>query len=562
MTPPTTALSSRSTPFYWFLIFAALFSLQVLPRLSQDSLVGDENIDIVDGYYYWQGDVLSAAEHPPLAKALQALPSRFMGLQSKSGLSFSNYDIRDSYFLTVLNRGHFQAILASARFVTFLFGLALGLLLFGLARKKSLPFLATVMTLWAFEPTLLAFSGFALADLPLAFFFIAALSQFQKIMLKPSKSALHQSVLAGLLSAMAVTVKFTALLLIPVFLVLEFFAWVETRPRPILRAMAQRWLWGTGVAVFWVCLVYLPGTLAIPGHPGPLGLFLNGFKSISNVIGDFYYFQGNLSQRTHWDYYPTAFLLKSPLTFLVLLSLGLFLVLWRKIKWPAWQWVPPIVFFSVFLFYHDMGLRLILPVYPFCILMAGRAGEWMVSPTGPDRFIPHRILPLFWGGLLLFQAFSVCLRFPDQVSYFNELTAPERRLYWLGDSNLDFGQDTKRLAQAVKDRGWNHVKLAYFGGTDPELYGIKWSYWTQKDLKGPQPGWVYLINDEMIQLGPAFLPAAPDILKSWILKAPLTGQIADTWYYFVAPGKVQPDSSAKIPSAPVFVDDPKAFLEK
>src|SRR5665213_2551943 len=246
MTPPIMASSSRSAPLYWFLIFAALFSIQVLPRLTQDSLVGDEGIDIVDGFYYWAGDVISAAVHPPLAKALQALPSRFMGLQSKSGLNFSRYDVRDAYFLTVLNRNHFDAILAGARFVTYLFGLAMGFILFGWARKESIPFLATVMTLWAFEPALLAFSGFAMADLPLAFFFIAALSQFQKISLKPEKPSRYQAALVGLLSAMAVTVKFTALLLIPVFLVLEFFAWVEIKPRPILRVMAQRWLWGLG----------------------------------------------------------------------------------------------------------------------------------------------------------------------------------------------------------------------------------------------------------------------------------------------------------------------------
>src|ERR1700679_3471545 len=166
MTSSNTVSSIRTAPLYWFLIFAAIFSLQVLPRLSQDAPVGDEIIDIVDGFYYWAGDVLSAAEHPPLSKALQALPSRFMGLQSKSGIDFSNYEIRDSYFLTVLNRDHFADILTSARLITYIFGLGLGLLLFGWARKESLSFLLTVMVLWAFEPSLMAFSGFALADLP------------------------------------------------------------------------------------------------------------------------------------------------------------------------------------------------------------------------------------------------------------------------------------------------------------------------------------------------------------------------------------------------------------
>ncbi|HXL74091.1 MAG TPA: hypothetical protein VN963_10765, partial [bacterium] len=185
-----------------------------------------------------------------------------------------------------------------------------------------------------------------------------------------------------------------------------------------------------------------------------------------------------------------------------------------------------------------------------------RAGEWMaVRPK-------QSLLSVIWGGLLFFQALSVGLRFPAQVSYFNELVPPERRLYWLGDSNLDFGQDTQRLAQAVKAHGWDHVKLADFGGTDPKLYGMNWNYWTKRDLENSQPGWVYLINDEYIQLGPAFSSVAPDLLKSWILKTPPTGQIADTWYYFEIPGNIQPDSSPKILSAPVFVDDPFAFQQK
>jgi hypothetical protein len=238
------------------------------------------------------------------------------------------------------------------------------------------------------------------------------------------------------------------------------------------------------------------------------------------------------------------------------------LAVFKAIKLATWQWVPPLVFFLVFTSFHDMGLRLILPIYPFCILMAGRAGEWMVSPNRILGTESNRIMPLVWGGLLLLQALSVGLRYPNQVSYFNELVAPDRRVYWLGDSNLDFGQDTQRLAQAVKARGWNHVKLAYFGPSNPELYGMKWNYWTQKDLQGPQSGWVYLINDEMIQLGPAFLSVAPDIIKSWIAQVKPTGQIADTWYYFEVPGKIQPDSSSKILSAPVFVDNPKAFQEK
>jgi len=538
--------SQRKTPLYWFFLFALLFSLQVLPRLSQDSPAGDEIVDIVDGFYYWQGDVVSSAEHPPLAKALQALPSRFMGLESKSGMNFSGYAMRDGYFMTVLNRAHFESILRSARLVTYLFGLALGLALFAWARQESLFFILTVMTLWAFEPILLAFSGFALAEIPLTFFFFIAVIQYQKLI---QKFSWGQAVLVGLLSGMAVTTKLTGFLLLPTFALLEIMTGFKSRVD--LKTVAQRWAGGLAAAFLWVFLVYLPGTWAIAGHPSPVSLFTNALHAISNSFGFSYYFKGVLSTQTHWDYFPTAFLLKSPLTLLFLLGAGLALGLLGKVKLPAWQWVPLLVFFGVFSFNHDMGLRMILPIYPFCFLMAGRAGDWMAAQSS----VKNHVLLLLWGGLLLFQAISVASCYPEQVGYFNELTSPDRRIYWLGGPNLDMGQDTKRLAQTAKARGWDHIKLAYAGSANPKMYGMNWSYWTQKDLQAPQSGWVYVINDDFIQIAPSNFKDAGTIDNSWIMRLKPTGHVGDTWYYFEIPGKIQPDNSPKIQSSGVFIDD-------
>src|ERR1700679_101255 len=95
---------ARPQPLLLFLLFALLFSLQVLPRLNEDSPAGDEPIDIADGYYYWKGDVLSTAEHPPLSKALQALPLWALGARDHSDIPFSIYDQRDWHFFFILNQ--------------------------------------------------------------------------------------------------------------------------------------------------------------------------------------------------------------------------------------------------------------------------------------------------------------------------------------------------------------------------------------------------------------------------------------------------------------------------
>jgi hypothetical protein len=147
----------------------------------------------------------------------------------------------------------------------------------------------------------------------------------------------------------------------------------------------------------------------------------------------------------------------------------------------------------------------------------------------------------------------VAFSFPHHISYFNELIPKSRRLYWLGDSNFDIGQDTKRLAETAREKGWNHIKLAYFGNVDPSLYAMKWDYWTQKDLSGPQPGWIYAVNAAFLQLGPAFIPQAPAILNSWITRHPADGMAGDTWYYFEIPGQISlNDHSPSLASAPLF----------
>src|SRR5439155_2730260 len=57
------------------------------------------------------------------------------------------------------------------------------------------------------------------------------------------------------------------------------------------------------------------------------------------------------------------------------------------------------------------------------------------------------------------------------------------------DSNLDWGQDLKRLAQFVHKQGIQNIYLEYFGSADPAYYlGEKW---TDNNGCGQQPtGWI------------------------------------------------------------------------
>lgn len=534
-------------PWYWFLLFAALFSLQVVPRLAGDSPVGDEMGDIVNGFYYWQGDVLSDARHPPLPKSLQALPLRALGLKSVAHAHFVNSERRAYNFLFVLNRDRCVEAVAWARAVTLAFGLGVGLLLFINARGESRFFLFTVLTLWAFEPNLLAFSGFSLADMPVTFFLLASVLCLRWLLAKPGWG---RSLLTGLLAAMSVTSKFSALVLVPIFLALELINWRaggEKGKGAYLLALGLRWLVGLAGALCWVFLLYLPGTIFIPGHVSPFHYFWDGFWGIASLSGYPTYFLGQLSRQNHLLYFPLALLLKSPPALLLLSILAMVLAALGRVKIPAWHWLPPLAFFLAVMPFADIGIREVLPVFPFLILVAARGAQWLWQwPRGGPA---ARIAV---AAVLAFQILNVGMAFPGHLSYFNPLVGEKQKLYYLGDSNLDVGQDAKRLAEAAARKGWKHVKLAYFGSTDPSFYGMAWSPWTQKDLKGPQPGWVYAVNAYYLQVGPAFMPGAQAILGSWITHTPETLKVGDTWYCYEFPGEPAPDSSPPLPSAPPF----------
>lgn len=519
----------------WFLFFASIFSLQVVPRFLSDAPTADEPSELCNGYFYWQGDLLTNPQHPPLFRALAALPLRlFPGHPGPTTAASSpvNYEQRYQEFFFARHRDDFQVLFAEGRAVIWLFGLGIGFLLWRMARRQGHFFTWAVLTLWAFEPSLLAFSGLVYADVPFAFSYLLALFLFQRFLEKPD--GLRGWVLGAALGV-ALTMKFSAVALLPLFLLLAGFSkgWEPRFPSwpwgPLARALIGAFLT--------IGLVYLPGTLVLPEHRLPWAYWAGGFLDLLSISTVPVYLMGGFTLGARWAYYPMVVLLKTPLSLLILA--GLALLTKRKGETPGLPlhyWLPGAFFLLFMIPFQQLGVREILPLYPFLILTGAWGAKWLWErPKG-------RWGSLVAGGLLLFQAVSVASCYPGQLAYFNETIRPDRRLYWLGDSNLDLGQDTKRFAEFGKRKGWTHVKLVFLSVTDPALYGLKWEQWDAKDLKGPQPGWVYGVNAAYLQLAPAFQPAALQVTRGWIASRPPTGMVGDTWYYFEVPSVGSPVS--------------------
>jgi 4-amino-4-deoxy-L-arabinose transferase-like glycosyltransferase len=576
-------LSSRfSNPWIWFFVFALLFSAQVIPRIVNDSPTDDEPMDIADGYNCWKGDVISNGTHPVFLKMLQTLPLKFinvkdadnwnMGLEhlqardslaianqswgkDPSGLerfkSFLNFNmgqcqLRGYQFLFVLNKDIFENMIQRCRFITFLFGLGIGLLLFLKTRLNRPAVYLSALELWAFEPTLSAFSAQCGSDVPAAFFFLVAVLAFQKHL--ENQNSLW-SLASGALLGAAVCSKLSALFLLPGLMLLEAFHYfrLSSSARSFyLSKIFKNWAWLSAALLLFICVVYLPGTLGDKNHWFPLVYFWLNLASVINIFSLHHptYFLGMASPLNHWLYFPAAFALKSTLPF-SFLTAGVIIQSLRKKDNPAWLWLPALVFFVFILPVQNLGVRYLLPIYPFLILMASflLAKLWSGKPA----------LKLLVVGLLLWHAVSVLASAPNMISYYNDLISWKKKVYYLGDSNIDMGQDVKRLAETAKQRGWKNIKLAQFGGAvEPTLYGMNWNRWTQKDLSAPQPGTVYVANVLLFQLGPIFAPTLAPIARGWATAIPATGRVGDTWIYFEIPGELVQDGSPSVESVKIF----------
>jgi hypothetical protein len=192
---------------------------------------------------------------------------------------------------------------------------------------------------------------------------------------------------------------------------------------------------------------------------------------------------GNYSNTGFRSYFLNAFLLKTPLPALVLIftALVLNLLRCRKKPWaPIFLLLPVGVYFLVAVTSHlNLGVRHLLPVYPFLYVLAGglvleidrwrRTARVLTLLTAAAAIVVSSRLVFFPARGLYWQPIA-----PHYLAYFNELAGgPANGFKELADSNLDWGQDLKNLrrwlvAHDIKDP----VCLCYFGMADPRFYQI------------------------------------------------------------------------------------------
>jgi hypothetical protein len=153
---------------------------------------------------------------------------------------------------------------------------------------------------------------------------------------------------------------------------------------------------------------------------------------------------------------------KTPLAFLLLWIAGAAGFLRRRAEWPklALAFCAPALLAVVMTSHINLGVRHILPIYAF---MAPVAGFAVVALWNSDHWrIGSRLLA---SALMTWLVLSSLLAHPDYMAYFNELVGdrPERVL---AESDLDWGQDLRRLTQQLDKFGVREVSIAYWGSAD------------------------------------------------------------------------------------------------
>ena len=191
------------------------------------------------------------------------------------------------------------------------------------------------------------------------------------------------------------------------------------------------------------------------------------------------YLLGQFSYGGWWYYFPVAFLIKTPILTILLLIVSTIFFIVKKIKLKFCYWVvilSTVVFFIITLFSKlNLGIRHLLPIYPFIFIWIGIFfSELIKKYLLQYRYIIILIIIILIG----FYIYSSMSIYPSYLAYFNEAVGgAENGGQYLTDSNIDWGQDLKRLKKYLDDNQITEpIKLEYFwtGLEGPTYYGINW----------------------------------------------------------------------------------------
>jgi 4-amino-4-deoxy-L-arabinose transferase-like glycosyltransferase len=499
---------SRARKLGGLIFLLALLAGELALSVQRQSQTFDEACHIFAGYRSWKNfDFGINPEHPPLVKLVAAIPLLGMPLKapavSRDYFKFVEYTGGREF----LYANDADTVLFRARLAVAIFTLLLALSVFFVSRSMwgDGPALLALVLL-VFDPNVLAHGALVTTDMGVTFGLFLAIGSFYLYQKKPSWLRLLG---AGVATGVCLGTKHSGILIFPMLLLLALTELPLGWESPIKKIALDLWKQalrqiGASAVVAAVSIVVLwsfygfryaaraQGQAVIPSlsdfahRMGPAGSavvlqtarwhllpesYLYGVVDVFSpaVIPTFLF--GKVYPAGQWFYFPAIFLIKSTVAFLLLCCLIPLTNVLREIKFRRelfFLLIPPAVYFCAALFSGiNYGVRHLLPVYPFLIVLAAFCA-WKLAQR-------NRAAAAFVGVLLLAHIASSARAFPNYISYANELWGgPQNAHRILADSNVDWGQGLKAMKRYIDQRQIKDCWFAYFGSVvaDSAYYGI------------------------------------------------------------------------------------------
>lgn len=505
---------------YWIVILLLSVCVVLSGRAIIDkSATFDESMLVITGYSYWKtGDFRMDPNNPPLAKLIVSVPLLFTNFATDKWSHYvtnSSWQEKDSYRFaqetlypnTPDESGNYKddINIILARIPNLILAVLLGFVLWYCSRKWWGD-IAGVATLgfYVFCPNILAYSSLATTDLPLTvFFFLSALTIFNLLQDATNKwppyvgrgfsltnSNLKWFGLCVISLFFALGTKSSAMIILPVSFLYSCILLYKKKSLSELKKplMFLIFVW---VIVLIVIFVFPPMRKSFVQS-----LDMRWFQLWQGQHPTF--LAGQYSLTGWWYYFLVALFVKTPLPVLVLFisSIIYFCEIMivstspqpspvkgegqdDKIIQKFWFCIIPILCFFIVgaVSKKQIGLRYILPIYPFIYLLIGHISTklWTnLFPMGEKIKVSGNITKILVSVLLLWQVAGTISVSPHYLAYFNELAGGSNNGYkLLVDSNLDWGQDLKGLAKYLREQNNPELVLSYFGTVPPDYYGIK-----------------------------------------------------------------------------------------
>ncbi|MFY9648199.1 MAG: glycosyltransferase family 39 protein [Terriglobales bacterium] len=529
----------RSSRFFFFTAILLLLLMALLAggAARRESVTIDEVAHIAAGVSYLQKfDMRMNEEHPPLAKVVAALPLVLRG--ARANYSHISWKFSETIFSQYLGEWVFGdwflmrwndpvSTLLWARAPMLSMTLLFGFVLYVCGSRIGGGW-GGVLCLSAFAttPAFLTFGPLVITDIAVALFWVLTVWQLPNMWLSPTRRTV---VTFGLAFAGALLSKFSSGLLFFAFVGFALsLRCVPVPGQPAEKVDLRRWrrrAWrnlakGTLWAASFVYLVYFVLSWneptdtfqVIPHFPAspilrrllmPLWVYLRGLAGFAlSAASRPTFILGHAYPQGVWFYFPVLFLLKSQLSFLLLLFLAAAIAILVKRRAPLqspiatgmdmrWRalWVSLLMFVAACMLNRlDISIRHFTVALALMILLLAplpRALELLRASSPRMARVGSSLVVA-----LALASIVVAVRvYPDYFPYLNTLSMGRPAYMLVNDSNLDWDQDLPEVQSFVLQYGLKQILLEDYGVSDPTAYiphALPWDCQQPADRDGGQ----------------------------------------------------------------------------